>query len=180
MNTPWWVPHRSKCRLLPVSPKSPSYTLLVISPKVTTILTSITIDWLYLLFLCVFAFLGLHPRHMLVPRVGVKSEVQLPAYATTTATWDLNRVCDLHHSSRQQQILDPLSKARNVLVDTLDLFPFSRNGNSRFYLFLNFIYKCKKYKLFCLASFVNVISEISSMLVNAVMVLFCCSIVIPF
>ena len=36
----------------------------------------------------------------------------VPAYATTTATQDLSHVCDLHHSSRQHQILNPLSKAR--------------------------------------------------------------------
>ena len=30
----------------------------------------------------VFCFLGLHPRHMEVPRLGVQLELQLPAYAT--------------------------------------------------------------------------------------------------
>ena len=35
------------------------------------------------------------------------------AYATATAMWDLSRVCDLHHSSWQRQILNPLSKARD-------------------------------------------------------------------
>ena len=36
------------------------------------------------------------------------------AVATTaTATQDLRRVCDLHHSSRQRQILNPLSEARD-------------------------------------------------------------------
>ena len=45
----------------------------------------------------------------------------VPAYATTTATQDLSHVCDLHHSSRQHRILNPLSKARDwtfVLMDT--------------------------------------------------------------
>ena len=32
-----------------------------------------------------FVFLGPHPRHMEVPRLGVESELQLPAYATATA-----------------------------------------------------------------------------------------------
>ena len=31
--------------------------------------------------------------------------------ATATAMWDPSRVCDLHHSSRQRWILNPLSKA---------------------------------------------------------------------
>ena len=34
-------------------------------------------------------FLGLHLRHMQVPRLGVKLELQLPAYTTATAMWDL-------------------------------------------------------------------------------------------
>ena len=41
-------------------------------------------------------------------------------YTTATATWDLSRICDLHHSSRQHWILNPLSGARNqtrVLMD---------------------------------------------------------------
>ena len=57
---------------------------------------------------------------MEVPRLGVKSEWQLPAYATATATWDLRCVCDLHHSSQQRQILNPLSEAGDqtcVLMD---------------------------------------------------------------
>ena len=58
---------------------------------------------------------------MEVPRWGVKMELQLPAYATATATQDLSYVFNLHHSSRQYWIFDPLSKARDwtwVLVDT--------------------------------------------------------------
>ena len=50
---------------------------------------------------------------MEVPRLGVKSELELLAYTTTTATSDLSLVCDLHHSSHQHQILNPLSEARD-------------------------------------------------------------------
>ena len=63
---------------------------------------------------------------MEVPRLGVKSELQLPAYITATATWDPSLVCDLHHSSRQHQILNLLSKARDrtcILLDTSQI-PF--------------------------------------------------------
>ena len=52
-----------------------------------------------------FVFLGLHLWHMEVPRPGVKSELQLPAYTTATATPALSHVCDLHHSSGQHRIL---------------------------------------------------------------------------
>ena len=47
----------------------------------------------------IFCFLGPHLWHMKVPRPGVESELQLPAYTTVTATQDLSCICDLHHSS---------------------------------------------------------------------------------
>jgi len=60
---------------------------------------------------------------MEVPKLEAESEWQLPVYTTATATamQDLSRVCNLHHSSWQGQILNPLSKARdqtNILMDT--------------------------------------------------------------
>ena len=67
-----------------------------------------------------FVFLGLHPQHMKVPRLGFTSELQLPAYTPATATPDPSRVYDLHHSSQQRRILKPLSKARDgtcILVE---------------------------------------------------------------
>ena len=50
---------------------------------------------------------------MVVPRLGVESELQLLAYATAIAMWDLSRIFSLHHSSQQRQILNLLSKARD-------------------------------------------------------------------
>ena len=53
---------------------------------------------------------------MVVPRLGVES-----AYTKATATWDLIHVRDLYSSSRQHQILNPLSEARDqtrILMDT--------------------------------------------------------------
>ena len=50
---------------------------------------------------------------MEVPRLGVQSELRLLAYTTATATQDPSRVCDLHRSSRQRPILNPLSEVRN-------------------------------------------------------------------
>ena len=72
------------------------------------------------LLLC---FLGPHPMHMEVPRLGVESEEQLQAYttATITAMQDPSHICHLHCSWQQHQILNPLSKARDqthVLMDT--------------------------------------------------------------
>ena len=58
---------------------------------------------------------------MEVPRLGVELELQLPAYSTATAKPDPSHVCNLHHSSWQPRIPDPLSKARDqihILMDT--------------------------------------------------------------
>ena len=72
--------------------------------------------------------------HMQVPRLGIESELQLPATATATATatWDLSCVCDLHHSSQQRLIPDPLSEARDqtpILMDTSWIcFPCATTG----------------------------------------------------
>ena len=63
------------------------------------------------LFFFFFVFLGPHPQRMEVPRLRVQLELQLPAYTTATAMWDLNLVFDLHHSSQQGRILYPLSVA---------------------------------------------------------------------
>ena len=63
---------------------------------------------------------------MEVPRLGVKLELQLQAYTTATAMQDLSCVFDLHHSSRQRQILNPLSEAkdqtRNLMIPSWILF----------------------------------------------------------
>ena len=50
---------------------------------------------------------------MEVPRLAGKSELKPPAYATAIITPDPSCVCDLHHSSRQCHILNPLSEARD-------------------------------------------------------------------
>ena len=57
---------------------------------------------------------------MEVPRLGVEQELQLLAYDTATVMQDPSCICDLHHSSWQCRILNPLSEARDqtcVLMD---------------------------------------------------------------
>ena len=78
-------------------------------------LWGIVFPWpLFCLFVCLFfAFLRPNPWHMEVSRLGGKSELQLPAYTMAKAMQDPSRVCNLHHSSRQPQIPDPLSEARD-------------------------------------------------------------------
>ena len=59
-------------------------------------------EWMHLfiyLLTYLLSFLGLRVWHVEVPRLGVKLEIQLLAYTTATAMWDLGRVCNLYHSS---------------------------------------------------------------------------------
>ena len=51
--------------------------------------------------------------HVEGPRLGVKSELQLLAYTRAAATQDPNGICDLHHSSWQCRILNPLIEAKD-------------------------------------------------------------------
>ena len=56
-----------------------------------------------------------------VLRLGVESELQLPAYTTATAVWDQSPIYNLHHRSQQCQIPYPLTKARDwthIFTDT--------------------------------------------------------------
>ena len=59
--------------------------------------------------LSLFFFLGPHLQHMEVPRLGVTLELQQLACATATGTPDPRHVCDLHRSSWQCRILNPLT-----------------------------------------------------------------------
>ena len=72
----------------------------------------------------VFVFLRLHPWHMEVPRLGVKSELQLPAYTTAIVTRDLSHVFDLHHSfliHRARPGIEPTSS--RILVEFVTAEP---------------------------------------------------------
>ena len=66
-------------------------------------------------FFLLFVFLPFRAALMAYggSRLGVQSELQLLAYARATATPDPSHVCNLHHGSRQRQILNPLSEARD-------------------------------------------------------------------
>ena len=91
-------------------PLTEYYLLEIISRVVNTtlflILLRLNFFFFFLIFL--FSFLGPHERHMEVPRLEIESELQLPAYTTATATWDLIRICNLHQSSSQCW-MDPLT-----------------------------------------------------------------------
>ena len=94
-------------------------------------LCSCVLWWWFVLFL--LCFLGPHLQPMEVLRLGVESELQLLADTTATATRDPSRICDLHRSSRQRGILNPLSWARDrtcIVMDTGRIrTPRSHSGN---------------------------------------------------
>ena len=73
--------------------------------------------------------------------LGVESKLQIPAYATATATQDPSHICDLCHSLWQCWILNSLREARNqtcIPMDTsqiLNLLSHNRN----FLFFFSFL-----------------------------------------
>ena len=83
---------------------------------------------------------------MEVPRLGVKSELQLQAYTTATATLDLSHICNLLCSLWQRRwILNPLSEVRDrtciVMAASLVLNQLSHFGNCEGNIFVTW---CKK------------------------------------
>ena len=100
------------------------FKLFIIMSKIMKTIRSIKVSYNFRNFcfnFFVFCFLGLHPRHKEVPRLGVESELQLQACTTATAMWDPRHICDLHHSSQQCQIFNLPSEARDqthIPVDT--------------------------------------------------------------
>ena len=51
--------------------------------------------YIYIVCVYIFCFLAPHSWHMEVTRLGVKLELQLLAYTTATAMWDLSHICYL-------------------------------------------------------------------------------------
>ena len=81
-----------------------------------------------------FFFWGSHLWHIDVSRPGVELELQLPAYATATATWDPSCICDLHCSCNDRASIHwtrPGSKpaSSQTLCWVLNLLSHNRNSN---------------------------------------------------
>ena len=76
---------------------------------------------------------------MEVPRLGVKSELQLLAYTTAIAMQDPSHVCSLYHSARQGRVLNALSESRdqtrNLMVLSQICFCCATAGTPVFFLF---------------------------------------------
>ena len=62
----------------------------------------------------IFFFLRSVPtRHTEVPRLGIESELKLPATTTAIAMWDPSCAFDLHHSPQQHCIFNLPREARD-------------------------------------------------------------------
>ena len=87
-----------------------------------------------------FFFLGPHLLHIEVLRLRVKSVLQLQAYSAATAS-DSSHICNLHHSSWQHEILNPLSKVSDQTCILMDiswvLNSLSHNRNSYLLFFFS-------------------------------------------
>ena len=53
------------------------------------------------------------PWYMEIPRLETNQSCSCRAYATTAVTSDWSSVCDLHHSSKECWIHNPLIEARD-------------------------------------------------------------------
>ena len=73
---------------------------------------------------------------MEVSRLGIQSQLQLLACATATATSDPSHICDLHPSSWQCRILNPLREARDRTHNLMDPsqihFCYATTGTPKF------------------------------------------------
>ena len=86
----------------------------------TSTKNTLPIKALSYLLIYLFCFLGLQVQHMEVPRLWIEPKLQLPTYTTASAMGDPSCDCEPRHSSRQCQILNPLSEARDqthILMD---------------------------------------------------------------
>ena len=54
----------------------------------------------FIYFYFIFLLFSAAPGHMEVPKLGVKSELQLPSYATVIAMPDPSCIWDLDHNSQ--------------------------------------------------------------------------------
>ena len=73
-----------------------------------------------------------------------ESELQLPTYTTATATPDQSHICDLHRSSQQCQILNPMietrDQTRNLTVPTRMHFHCAIKGTPMMPLYYLFFF----------------------------------------
>ena len=82
---------------------------------------------LLLLLLLLLCFLGIWKFQV----EGSSPSCSCRPCVTAPATQDLSRVCDLHHSSGQCQIINPLSRAKDQTCILMDTSQFCFHGATR-------------------------------------------------
>ena len=73
-----------------------------------------------LFYLFIFFFLGPHLWHMGGSQARGQTGAAAEAHTTATAVQDVSRICTLHHSLQQCQLLNPLSEARDQTHNLLE------------------------------------------------------------
>ena len=100
-------------------------------------------------YLLIF-FLGPRLRHMEVPRLGIKSEMQLQAYTTARAAGDPSHSFNLSCSLQQRQILNPLRETRDrthILMGSSQILNLlSHSGNHTYILKFIYVLRLDPYK----------------------------------
>ena len=105
----------------------------------------------YFAMIFIFCFSGSHLWHMEVSKPGVKLELKLLAYTTATATQDPSRIFNIHHSSRQCHILNPLSGVmdRNFMDTSQAHYHWITKGTTNFFKFNEAITRTHTMKQIC-------------------------------
>ena len=108
------VTEKVNYKLLKLKYKSYMWLVAVVLDSTTLTLNSTNFDvcGVFSAFF-LFCFLGLYVWHMKVPRLGVKSELHLLAYATATVMPDPSCIWDLHCSSWQCWIFNLQCETKN-------------------------------------------------------------------
>ena len=99
---------------------------IVLANGSLSLFESIHIYIIYIIFFFFFAICFL----LFMATIAAYDIPGLGAYTTATAMQDPSCACNLHHSSQQCQILNPLSKARDPTATSGFLVRFVNHGNS--------------------------------------------------
>ena len=95
----------------------------------------------FVIFFLSFVFSGLHPPAHGGSQARGRIGATAAAYARATAKPDPSRICDLHHSSQQRWILNPLSEARdgtcNLMVPSQICFCCAATGTPKVAILIN-------------------------------------------
>ena len=101
------------------------------------------IFWLFVSFFFSFSFFLFTSTPVANRSSQARGQIRAAAetYTTATAMQDPSRICDLHHSLWQYQILNPLNEARDRTASSWRLHgvlnPLSHNENSQKSVFKN-------------------------------------------